>query len=76
MRVALTLYFVVVAGAASAHVGHIGEVAGHGHWIGAAALGLAVLLGLREALKARKDNEAKEADEETEEELDGEKAPA
>jgi hypothetical protein len=54
MRTAFTLFFICLGQAAFAHPGHLIEVAGHGHWLGAAAIGLAVALGLREALKGRK----------------------
>ncbi|WP_438988039.1 DUF6732 family protein [Marivivens donghaensis] len=79
MRSALTLILLLTANAASAHVGHLGEMAGHDHWVAGAALGLAILLGLREALKARKENAekaSKETEEETEEEVEGEEVPA
>jgi len=39
--------------AASAHPGHLAEVAGHGHWLGAAAIGAAIAIGLWQALKER-----------------------
>ena len=79
MRSALILILMLSANAASAHVGHLGELAGHDHWVAGAALGLAILLGLREALKARKDDAGKasqEADEEAEEEIEGDEVPA
>ncbi|MEO0372615.1 MAG: DUF6732 family protein [Pseudomonadota bacterium] len=39
---------------ALAHPGHLAEVAGHGHWLGAAALGAAIAIGLWAGLKGRK----------------------
>lgn len=69
MRTALTLVFLLTASSASAHVGHLGEFAGHDHVVAGVALGLAILLGLREALKGRKDEEEKV-------EEDGEEAAA
>jgi hypothetical protein len=42
---------------AAAHVGHLAEVGGHNHWIGAAAIGAAVVIGLYGALKGRKPRE-------------------
>ena len=63
---ALTLLW---ANAAVAHTGHLAEVAGHGHWLGAAALGAAIALGAWAALKGKK-NEKSEADDDAE--LDGE----
>ena len=63
----LTLIFVMNAGAAQAHAGHIIDVAGHGHWVGAAAIGLAILAGLwgknkdRETVEDTDDEIAEEA---------------
>ena len=51
----------LTAQSASAHPGHLAEVAGHGHWLGAAALGAAIALGAWAALKGKK-NEQSEAD--------------
>ncbi len=48
-----------------AHVGHVGELAGHSHWVGVAALAGAVLVAGWAALKARKDK--KDTDEPAEE---------
>lgn len=79
MRSALILILMLSANAASAHVGHLGELAGHDHWVAGAALGLAILLGLREALKARKDDAEKasqEAEDEADEEVEGDEVPA
>lgn len=55
--------FAVLATPASAHVGHLGEVAGHGHWIAAGALGAAALA----AWLAGKGKKTEEAEPETEE---------
>jgi hydrogenase/urease accessory protein HupE len=57
------------ATAAFAHPGHLAEVAGHGHWLGAAALGAAIALGAWAALKGKKNeqSEAEEAEPESEE---------
>ena len=43
------------AAPAQAHVGHLGEVAGHGHWLGAAAIGAAIAIGLWQGLKGKSD---------------------
>lgn len=53
---------VLWANSALAHVGHLAEVAGHGHWLGAAALGAAIALGAWSALKGKKDEDS-DADE-------------
>lgn len=55
MRSFMTGLFILMAGAASAHPGHIAEIAGHNHWLAGAAIGAAILLGLREAAKRRKE---------------------
>ena len=60
---------------AMAHVGHIGEAAGHGHWIAGIAIGAAIGVGLWGALKGKKDPKA-EPEEEASEEEDGEEEPA
>lgn len=65
MRFATILTALLSATAAHAHSGHLAEVAGHGHWLGAAALGAAIAIGLWSGLRARKERE--EADEAEEE---------
>lgn len=47
-RAPIFLAFVsaMFTGPAAAHIGHIGEAAGHGHWVGVAALAGAVALGV------------------------------
>ncbi|HKL06295.1 MAG TPA: DUF6732 family protein [Roseovarius sp.] len=68
MRYATFIAALLAAGGAQAHPGHLAEVAGHGHWLGAAALGAAIAIGLWAGLKGRKDAEEAEADEADEEE--------
>jgi len=65
MRLALIL-FGLMANSAAAHPGHIVDVAGHGHWVGAAAIGLAILVGLwgkHKEREAAQDDDADEAEE-------------
>ena len=63
----LTVFPIVLAsalagsGAVEANPGHLAEVAGHDHWLGAAAIGAAIALGLWAALKGRKAPAAAEA---------------
>ena len=67
MRIMLTALILLPA-PALAHIGHLGEVAGHGHWIalgGIALAGAIALLGGRK--KADEDTEAAASDEDTEE---------
>lgn len=69
MRAALFLFFCVFAAPVSAHPGHLAEVAGHGHWLGAAALGAAIAIGMLAGLKGRGKAPAEEPEgEEAEEE--------
>ncbi|SLN44608.1 DUF6732 family protein [Roseisalinus antarcticus] len=55
----------LAATTADAHPGHLAEVAGHGHWIGAAAIGLAVLVGIWGKLKDREAADSGDEPEET-----------
>lgn len=54
----LILFFALLPATVHAHTGHLAEVAGHGHWLGAAAIGAAIAIGLWAAAKGRKDAEA------------------
>lgn len=54
MKHAVLIAALVAAGTAQAHPGHLAEAAGHSHWLGAAAIGAAIALGLWAALKGRK----------------------
>lgn len=67
MRYVLTVMFILTGGAAAAHPGHLIEIAGHNHWVGGAAIGLAILAGLWGVLKGGGDDDAEE---EVEEELE------
>ena len=61
MRVALALLMTIMAGPAAAHIGHLGEVAGHGHWLGAGAIGAAIAIGLWQRLRGRAEAAAEES---------------
>ncbi|WP_068311606.1 DUF6732 family protein [Polycladidibacter hongkongensis] len=66
-RAFLSCVFTTLPTVAFAHGGHIGELAGHAHWVGAAALaGAAILAGLvaRERKKT-KQQEVEETAEDT-----------
>jgi hydrogenase/urease accessory protein HupE len=70
MKSVLTCVVVLLwSSAALAHPGHFAEVAGHGHWLGAAALGAAIALGAWAALKGKK---AEKSDADDEPQLDDE----
>ena len=69
MRTTLILFASLLASAADAHVGHLGDVAGHDHWVAGAAIGIAIGIGLWGAIKGKtdaSDDEAEECEEETE----------
>lgn len=44
----------MLPGVAQAHIGHLGEVAGHSHWVGVAALAGAAAIAGAVALKAKR----------------------
>jgi hypothetical protein len=68
MRILLSIFLVLAPTAVFADVGHIGEAFGHDHWLGVAALGAAVALGLWGILKgAKNDADDKVDDADTEE---------
>lgn len=65
----------LMAAPALAHIGHVGEVAGHGHWGAIIFLGGAAAVGLWAAIKGKKDAEkakAEGAEDDTAEEETGE----
>jgi hydrogenase/urease accessory protein HupE len=45
---------------ALAHVGHLGDLAGHDHWVAGAAIGAAIAIGVYGALKGRRKTEKAE----------------
>lgn len=61
-RIFITLPMLLVTAPASAHVGHLGEIAGHDHWVAGAALGAALAVSIWGALKGKKDAEEAEQD--------------
>lgn len=68
MRILSILMTAIFATPAMAHIGHIGEVAGHGHLIGAIAIGLAGALAVLVGPKRGKDEDEEEiSDEELQE---------
>lgn len=71
MRLLITFSLILLSGtAARAHLGHMGELAGHSHWIalgaGLIAAALAAALGKRNLQEAEKQDNS-ETEEETEE---------
>ncbi|SFO86083.1 DUF6732 family protein [Tranquillimonas alkanivorans] len=64
----LTLLTILAPGVAQAHTGHVGEVAGHDHWVAGAAIGVAIGLSLwaiwkEKGARARSEDEASDQDE-------------
>ena len=68
------IYSVVASGSvlwaapAQAHIGHLGELAGHDHWIALGALGAAGAIALIAGLKGKKKDPDAETESETDEE--------
>lgn len=71
MRVILTVILICAASVASAHPGHLGDLAGHDHWVAGAAIALAGLAAIWGALKGKK---AKQDQEPPQEEMEEETA--
>ncbi|WP_120502102.1 DUF6732 family protein [Roseovarius sp. EL26] len=70
MKYAMIIPALLAGTMAQAHVGHLGEVAGHGHWLGAAAIGAAIAIGLWAGLRGKSDKaEEVETEEVTDEDL-------
>lgn len=68
-----TLALAVTAAPAAAHPGHLADLAGHDHWVAGAAIGLALGIGLWQALKGKK-RPSEEAEAEPETDADREAA--
>ena len=59
----LTFFFALSAAPALAHPGHIGEIAGHDHWLAGAAIGAAIGIAIWGAIKGKtQDGDAAEAE--------------
>ncbi|MFO6464550.1 DUF6732 family protein [Jannaschia sp. KMU-145] len=58
------LAFFLTTASAAAHPGHIGDLAGHDHWVLGAGLGAIALAGLVGWLKGGKDTPETEAEDE------------
>ncbi|TNE68009.1 DUF6732 family protein [Celeribacter ethanolicus] len=66
MTRSLALIFTLLATPALAHPGHLGEMAGHNHWLAGAAIGAAIAIAIWGAIKGKKEDEAEAADAEVE----------
>jgi len=65
MKTLMTLIFAGLAGPALAHPTHIIDLAGHNHWLAAAAIAAAAAAALWQAKSRGEDAEAEDAEEET-----------
>ena len=72
MRFIFASIIATAATPALAHIGHLGEVAGHGHWI---ALGGIAIAGATALLGARKKDKDDQIEDDSEED-NAEEAPA
>ena len=63
MRILICVVALMAGTPVLAHPGHLSEVAGHGHWLGAAAIGAAIAIGLWAGLRGRKEAAASDQDE-------------
>jgi len=61
---------------ASAHLGHVGEVAGHSHWIGLAAAGAAAAIAVAVSTLGKKKDAERKEDETQAEDAAGDETPA
>ena len=76
LRLAITcIPFVLSPTIVHAHLGHIGELAGHGHWIGIGAIAIAAGLAAASAAIGRTGNQEQDAGPESEIEDEGDDAP-
>lgn len=76
---ALLILMTALPGAAYAHIGHLGELAGHDHWIAGVAVGAAAAVTLWGLLKGKAqdtDPEADQADEDGADAPETEEQPA
>lgn len=74
MRPILAAFIVLpvcLSGPASAHIGHLGEVAGHGHWIALGGIAIAGAIALLGGRKKPQNDDAEEIEQD-----DTEEAPA
>nr|WP_325252711.1 DUF6732 family protein [Amylibacter sp.] len=62
MRFSTFLAGLMAASGANAHVGHVGELASHDHWVAAGAIGAAVAIAGWNILKGRKKDKTAEAE--------------
>lgn len=72
---AFAIAFVFLPSAVAAHGGHLGELAGHSHWVGIAALaGAALVAGLVARKRRKSEDQPSDSPADTEAENDAEAA--
>lgn len=73
MKKLLTFLLMLSPSAAYSHVGHLGDVAGHDHWVAGVAIGTAIGVAIWGVLAGKKDQEASDgADDEASADPDSE----
>lgn len=73
MKKLLTFLLMFSPSATLAHIGHLGDVAGHDHWVAGVAIGTAIGVAIWGALKGKPDEDASdEAEDETRADPDAE----
>ena len=72
MRLPLALLITLAASPAFAHIGHLADIGGHGHWIALGGIAIAAGIAL---LGGRKKKDADQVEDESEDH-DKEEAPA
>lgn len=76
MRRILVLTAIALPLPAFAHVGHLGDLAGHSHWIALGALGIATVVGALASAKGKDRQPEAEDDPAAEEDADTQEAAA
>jgi hypothetical protein len=76
MRRILVLTAIALPLPAFAHVGHLGDLAGHSHWIALGALGIATVVGALTSAKGKDSSSDAEDDASVEEDTDTQEAAA
>jgi hypothetical protein len=67
MRLTLVLFTLLAANPGLAHVGHLADVAGHGHWAAAGAIAIALGIAALGARNGKKAEDARQEDATTDE---------
>ncbi|SMX39848.1 DUF6732 family protein [Octadecabacter ascidiaceicola] len=68
MRLTLALFITFAASPAFAHIGHLADVGGHGHWIALGGIAIAGAIALLGGRKKANDAQVEDASEDHDEE--------